>query len=338
VEGFDEASGSRSAPTSSTAGLGPQSRRPTFQLPTVTRAGARWRRTWVVVIGALVAILLAGGAGLLYRRLHSARPDGPSLRFGLPPSYPAKVAQREMQPFLHYLERQLDRPVDLVVPSTYHELRRMLLQGELDFANLPALQLVLARHEEPRLEVVATQTYEKARRYVSYLVVQSDSPISRVGQLEGKRMCYVDPESTSGYLLPRRFLREKGLDPDTALAPARFSGNHLKVLRELLDGTCDVGAVYSGAVANAQAHGIASSRVRVLAVTGQIPYDVICTASTMGPPLVRRLKQALMRMDPRRDLGQKLVGETFRIDGFVEPRLDEFRAVEQAARLAGMIK
>jgi len=330
VDGFDEASGSRSAPTGNTM---PESRRRTLSVSPV----ARRRRFLRLAVPIAIVVALAAGASLVYRHLQNRRPSGPALHFGLPPSYPARVGQRELQPFLRYLERQLRRRVELVVPSSYHDLRSKLHTGELDFANLPALQFVLARHEDHNLEVLVTQTYEKARRYVSYLVVQGDSSISKLKDLKGKRFCYVDPESTSGYLLPRHFLKQKGLDPDRLFSTTRFSGNHLKVLKEVIAGRCDAGAVYSGALLSAQSHGVASSRLRMLAVTGQIPYDVICASPRLAPSLVKRLRRALLRMKPQRDLGRKLVGQTFRIDGFVEPKLDEFDAVEQAARSAGMI-
>jgi phosphonate transport system substrate-binding protein len=228
--------------------------------------------------------------------------------------------------------------VDLVVPGDYAKLTKMLLVGEIDFANLPPLQFVLARHQDPKLEVVVTQTYEKARRYQAYLVVRDDSPITAVEEVRGKRFCYVDRGSASGYLLPRYFLRKKGLDPDKVFAATRFSGTHVAALKDIVAGRCDVGGVYSGAMLSAHTLGVAASRLRMLAVVAQIPYDVICASPRMPPKLVQKLRRALLQMEPQRDLGRKIVGPTFRIDGFVEPSLEEFAHVEQAARAEGLLR
>ena len=73
-------------------------------------------------------------------------------------------------------------------------------------------------------------------------------------------------------------------------------------------------------------------------VTGQIPYDVICASPKMPTDLVKKLRTALLRLNPKRDLGRKVVGDTFRIDGFVEPRMDDYKEIETAARSAGLIK
>jgi len=332
VEGFEESSHrSTSAPTT-----GARTPRTTMPVTPLARRGRFVRRAVAV---AVVVVALAAGAGLVVRHLRQAhRPPGPALHFGFPPSFPAKVGQRELRSFLRYLEGKLQRKVELVVPPSYHSLRQMLLSGELALANLPALQLVLARHEAPALEVVATQTYETARRYVSYIVVRSDAPISSIEQLRGVRFCYVDPESTSGYLLPRHYLRQHGLNPDGLFKATRYSGNHLRVLKDIIAGRCDAGAVYSGALLSAQSLGVPSSRLRMLAVTGQIPYDVICASPSLSRALLDRLRAALLGMDLKRDLGRKIIGPTFRIDGFVQPRLDEFEAIEQAAREEGLIR
>jgi phosphate/phosphite/phosphonate ABC transporter binding protein len=333
VDGFQDSS--LSVPPVEVEGP-PRARRNTLRVKTA-RPGFPLRRALVIGLAVVVA---AGLAGLLYRHLRGggSRPSGPSLRYGLPPSFPARVAREELKPFLRYLERRLQRRVELVVPGSYRELRRLLLDGRLDFANLPALQLVLARDEDPGLEVVATQTYEQARRYQSYIIVRDDSPISGPEELQGKRFCYVDPESTSGYLLPRHFFIRTGVNPDRLFGSTRFSGNHVKVMRDVIAGRCDAGAVYSGALLSAHSLGVPSSRLRMLLITGQVPYDVICASPKLPAELRRRLRDALLQMDAQRHLGRKVVGPTFRIDGFVEPRLEEFREIEVAARAAGMLK
>lgn len=300
------------------------------------RIGNRVR--WTVL--GVVVFALALGVGILLRRATSggegSRGSGRrSLRLGLPSSFPAEIARRELAGLARYLQRELGRPVELVVPETYEELRRKLLHGELDLANLPPLQFVLARRQHPGLKGLVTSTYDGASRYQSFLVTRQESPIVALEDLRGRRVCYVDPGSTSGYLLPRHFLRQRGLDPDTLFSSTRFSGNHLAVMQDVLRGRCDVGAIYSIAFLGASRNGVAGPRLRMVAVAGQLPYDVFCASPGLDEGTARRFAEALLRLDPQRELRRSNLGPTFRIDGFVRPDISQYDAVDRAARREG---
>jgi serine/threonine-protein kinase len=330
VSGLDEGSFSTAGPTGSTED---------GEVPVASVAPVRRRSLRRPVLLSLLVILLAAGAGVGYRFLRApARPTGETLYLGLPPSFPAEVSHKELAPFVRYLEQRLERPVELVVSKDYDGLRTMLLEGKLHMGNLPALQFVLARHQRPKLRPLVTHTIEGALSYQSYLITRDDSAIDSLERLRGKRFCYSDRGSTSGYLLPRFFLRRRGLDPDRLFSEVRFSGDHLSVMKDIIAGRCEAGAVYSMAMLGARNLGVANSRLRLLAVAGRVPYDIICVPPRVSQRLSDRIRRALLDLDPERDLGRKSVGPTFRIDGFVKPRLSDFALVERAARSEGLIE
>jgi phosphonate transport system substrate-binding protein len=239
---------------------------------------------------------------------------------------------------LRYLERRLDRPVQLIVPRDYHSMRAGLADGRYHVAYLPPLQYVLARHQDPRLKAALSPLYEGARSYQAMLMSVDGSGVNGPADLRGRRICYVDPESTSGHLLVRDYLRRQGMDPDHVFSSVRFSGNHLAVVRDLLAGRCDVGALYGGAQLNATQQGLPTSRLRVVVVTGQLPFDVLCAAPSLPAELWQRLNRALLELDPPRHLGRPIVGPTYRISGFTVARPEDFRDVERAARSEGLLR
>ena len=67
------------------------------------------------------------------------------------------------------------------------------------------------------------------------LLVRKSSEAYRIDDLKGATICYSDLESTTGYLLPRAWIRRAGMDPDTDFQ-AHVSGNHTSVLTDLLAG------------------------------------------------------------------------------------------------------
>ena len=139
-----------------------------------------------------------------------------------------------------------------------------------------------------------------------------------MADLKGKRICYPDRSSTTGFALPRAFLKREGFDPDKGFREVVFSGNHTSALRDLTDDKCDVAGTYSGALLGADEQGIPVSRLRVLAITGRTPHDTIVTGPKTARQDVASVKAALLSFDPQEDLGVTRVGEFERVTGFVE--------------------
>lgn len=306
-------------------------------------------QSWRLRLIQLVSLSLILSAGAWYYLRAAERgassvaadkpPALPALNFGLPPSFSRKTIDREMAPLAQYLGKQLGRPVEIVVPPTYADLRRQLLDGSIDFADLPPLQLILARAAAPEMAILAESTYEGARNYQGYIVARSDVEIDEIAALGRGVFCFVDKGSTSGYLLPRRFLRSKGFDPARLLKRVHFSGTHPQVMRDVIDGKCDAGAVYSGTLFFARRLGLPAHRLQVKWITGEVPFDGIAASPRVDPATVERIRAALLALDPKRIFGRKTFGtDAYAISGFVEPRKGTYRLVRQMAIDEGLLK
>jgi phosphate/phosphite/phosphonate ABC transporter binding protein len=295
-------------------------------------------RTRWLIVGATALFLVALGVGVLLRYRHDPpRPQGPPLRFGLPPSFTVSKALSELQPLFTYLEQQVGRRIRVVVDRDYDTLRRQLGQGKVELALLPHLQVVLAHYEPVQPQMVAVLSYKGRTTYRAVLVRRDNSPIRTPEDLRGKRFCWSDPGSASGYLVPRHFLRNQGLDPDQIFASVRFSGSHLAALTDVVEGHCDAAATNEGWLQLAPKKGLASSRLRVLADAGSIPLDVLCASPRLPPALLEGLRRALLEFRPARHAGREVLGPSFLADGFALPRLQDFETIEHAAREEGIL-
>jgi serine/threonine-protein kinase len=321
-------------------GPGPLPRLPGFDM-TTSQVGpaARGRRLWPAIAALCVAI--ACGAGIVlwavFRGAPSA-PDrsGPAVVLGVAPVFNREQARKEVRPLLDYLERKVGRRFKLRVPRDYESLRSGLGLGAFDLAVLNHLQFLLARRETPGIVSLATQTYERSSSYRSEIVVRDNAGIQKVADLAGRRFCYVTPGSASGFIVPRYFFRRQGLDPERDLPGPRYSGDHAQVLRDVIRGRCDAGAVSSGAFYRAPRQGIATSRLKILATAGQIPMDIVCARPRLPARLRGAIRRALVAFRPQKHSGRPTVGERYPVDGF-RAEVPDFSLFERAAREEGIL-
>ena len=244
--------------------------------------------------------------------------SGPVTGLGWAPTVEPKVLRREISPLHHYLSNELDRNVTLVISEDYKDLADQLITGKIDYAVLPPLLYVQAKERDPNIVPLALKQFDGANMSDGLLLVPHTVKADTLEDLQGKRFCLTDANSTTGHFLPRAYLRRMGHDPETFIGEVIWSGDHLQVMRDLIAGKCDVGATYSGAYLSADQLGLPISQLRTLAITGHVPQDVVCAGATVPDAESKALTRALLAFDPLTHASQKRLGETQRITGFAE--------------------
>jgi phosphonate transport system substrate-binding protein len=141
--------------------------------------------------------------------------------------------------------------------NSYEALMKALENGETHIAFLPPLTYLYAgQHGLAEAVLLANHfgVYEYGTQFLAnaesgftvYFDPQSGQNSAAadlaLAQFSGKRPCWVDPDSASGYILPAGLLLENKIE--TAV-PA-FSQSHTAVIRTLyVKGICDFGATFS---------------------------------------------------------------------------------------------
>jgi phosphonate transport system substrate-binding protein len=254
------------------------------------------------------------------------------LRLGLAPTFVRENVRQELRPFLAYLEQRLDRPLELSVDRSYDDLRLDLARGKLDLAVLPHSQVLFARQLPRPPPVVAAMRYKGSTTYSAVIVVRDNAAVREAAQLAGRPFCWVSRSSASGYLVPRLYLRERGLDPDRLFGRVRYSGSHLAAVRDVLAGRCDGAAISAGWLHLAPKRGVDTARLRVAARAGRIPLDRVCVRPAMPARLQRTLRKALLAFEPRRHANRRVLGVHYLVDGFAPSSTDDFGTIERALR------
>ncbi len=249
----------------------------------------------------------------------------------LAPTLSPEILREDLEPLRRYLQRELDKAVDWRFGASYAETAEALLRGDVDFASLPPTLFVLTKEKEPRIELIAGKVHSGTQGSDGVLLVREDGPIQSRSDIRGTRLCYTDPKSTTGYILPRAALRRMGIDPDKETQqPAIISGDHLQLIRDISTGRCDIGGTFIGAFMSADKAGLSDSLPRILEVTGRTPHDAITAGPDTPQSLKVQMRTALLDFDPNREAGQKFLGSVERLTGFVELDLSVYDSIRAA--------
>lgn len=203
-----------------------------------------------------------------------------------------------VEPVRRHLEYELGRTVMIELADDPLDAAKAIA-AEIQFALLPEPIVALAQQLDPAVKVIAVEEVDRTATLDGVLVVRRDGPIKRLADLPATMVvCWVDEWSTTGYALPRRFLDHMGVAPERLIP--RISGSHDQVLRDVLDGKCEVGATHDSSLFAAAQRGIASHRLRILGITGTTAHDMFVANGQASDELVDELRHALLGFDPSR--------------------------------------
>jgi phosphonate transport system substrate-binding protein len=155
--------------------------------------------------------------------------------------------------------------------------------------------------------------------YKGQFIANVSSGIKTYADLKGKNFCFVDPLSTSGYIVPRIILKANGIDPDTDIK-STMSGSHPNVAIAVYKGDCDAGVTYINVLTDqsanlAKTYPDITQKVVVFADTDRIPNDGVQYVKTLDPKLQAITTEALLAMskDPG---GKAVLAKLYSINAF----------------------
>lgn len=268
------------------------------------------------VLAGFLMVIGVGVLGLTYAFNSPPTYDGPPVVITLAPTLEPEILIKEMNPLAVYLSKKLQRSVSFEVSKDYQDAADQLSQGRVSFAVLPPAIYLLSKDKDPELTPLVLKEFDGSVSSDALLIASMRTSYTSVDGLKDARFCFTDLNSTTGFILPQAFLREKGYAPATL--STHMSGDHLQLIRDILDGTCDVGGTYNGAILAADRMNLPVSNLRTIAITGHTPQDTLTSRTSVDGALREQVKRALLEFEPQRDIGETSLGVTQRITGFQE--------------------
>ncbi len=174
--------------------------------------------------------------------------------------------------------------------------------------------------------------------YRGQFITQKDSGITSLEDLKGKTFCFVDPNSTSGYIVPNIIMKAHGIDAEAGDVVATMAGSHPNVGVAVYKGDCDAGVTYIDIRTDASAklyetYPDIMEKVVVFYTTDIIPNDGIQFVPNFDPALRAQIVAAFLKLS-QDEAGKQLLKDLYNINGLVEIQpdfYDEFGATMIAA-------
>ena len=208
------------------------------------------------------------------------------------------------------------------VGTDFAATREAMGAGKAQIGWLNTFNYVLA-HEKYGVEVGLVTVRFGLSTYKGQINVRADSGIESMADLKGKVMCWVDPNSTSGYIIPRITLKANGVDPDTDFAQTIEAGSHNNVVAQVYNGDCDAGATYADARSSIEKDfPDVKEKVIVLAETTDIPNDSVSFIKELPDETRDKIINALLEIAASEE-GQAALESLYSIAG-LEKQDDSF--------------
>jgi phosphonate transport system substrate-binding protein len=252
----------------------------------------------------------------------------------IPDESPTELA-RKAEPLVKYLEAKLGMKVEFTPVTDYAAAVETLINQKVQLAWFGGFTFVQASVRSGG-KVIPLVQREEDERFKSVFIT-TDPAIKSLADLKGKDVSFGSQSSTSGHLMPRSFLLAAGLEPERDFRRVAFSGAHDATIAAVAAGKVQAGAlnvsVWEKFVAEKK---VDTDKVRVFFTTP--PYfDYNWTVSSSMPEALRnKVAQAFLALDKNTPEGKQIL-DLQRASRFVPTKAENYKAIEAAARSAGLL-
>ncbi|MCT9820932.1 phosphate/phosphite/phosphonate ABC transporter substrate-binding protein [Microbacterium sp. W1N] len=211
--------------------------------------------------------------------------DANTLVFGVVPD--SADTETNYQPLMDYIAQETGKTVEYHESTDYAALIEAAIAGKVDVASFSGFTYITATNNGAQLTPISSIVTAEGQEpgYYSQAIVPVDSDITSLADFKGKKVCFVDPSSTSGYLFPTYNLLGEDIDSETDVTPV-FAGKHDVSVQKVGEGVeCEAGFAEDSEVEK-------SDKVKVIAET-MVPGAPIVESATLPDELKQQLRDIL---------------------------------------------
>jgi phosphonate transport system substrate-binding protein len=259
-----------------------------------------------------------------------------TLRVTTIPEEAATEQVRKFTPLASYLEKQLGMKVLFTPVTDYPAAVEALVNKKVDLAWFGGFTFVQASIRSGG-KIVPLAQREEDTRFQSVFIAKTDSGIKSLTDMKGRQISFGSPSSTSGHLMPRRYLLQAGIEPEKDFKHVAYSGAHDATIASVVSGKVDAAAlditVWKKFVDEKK---VDTQAVNVFYTTP--PYFNYNWSVHIDMPadLREKIKAALLALDPAIPEQAEIL-KLNRATRYLPTAPENYKGLESAARSAGLL-
>lgn len=219
------------------------------------------------------------------------------VRLALVPGQDSAVLMENGKILEKWILQQSGVHVRVQVPVSFVAVVEAMGSERVDVAILNPFGYILA-HEKYGATAKLMGVNGEYSQYWGQIITANPN-IKKLQDLNGKKFAFVDPVSTSGYILAAKLIQDEKIK----LSETIFAGKHDSVVTMVYQGRVDAGATYNTPSENGvpqDARRLVTEqfpdvyeKVRILAKTGPIPGEPVVYRKSFPPELEKKISLAL---------------------------------------------
>ena len=227
---------------------------------------------------------------------------------------------------IDYIGAKLDHDVVLIQRKTYGEVNDLFSRELIDLAFICSGPFV-SGSKKFGFEAIATPIIRGKPFYHSYLIVHQDSPFHALEDLKGHDFAFTDPDSNTGALVPRYWLKQMNVKPESFFRTITYTYSHdnaiMAVAKKLVDAAAVDGHLWEYYKLRNDFY---SGKTRVIKKSEPFGSPPLVVSNTLDPGLKSALVHIVLTMheDPE---GFRILSGLM-IDRFETPKAEWYAPVK----------
>ncbi len=235
----------------------------------------------------------------------------------------------------NFLEIETGLEFRMNVPDSYDELIAAF-ENDAEVALMSSTSYVKANEAYGASAQLKSIRYGSSS-YYGQIIASAASGINELKDINGKTFLYTDSASGSGYLFPRKILKDNYIEP----ASIGFAGEHDEVVRRIYNGQADAGATFysepaaDGEIRDARARLLSEypdveDKIKIIQVTDPIPNDPVVYAKRLPRGIRYKVSLALLKFTTESESGKQAMDDLYAIQGFNRTSDGEYDELREA--------
>jgi len=269
---------------------------------------------------------------------HSLGSKEKPISFYMIPGQDARVLEVRSQVMKAFLEKETGLSFEIKVPLSYIAVIESFGSKRADMAIINPFGYILAR-EKYNVTARLRGIHYGRSTYNGQIIVRADK-YKKLEELNNKKFAFVDPASTSGYLMPADLLKKKKINIKEAI----FAGQHDSVVLMVYQGKVDAGATFYSPDNKGQPQDARKlvktqypdvfEKVKILTLTDSIPNDPIIFSAELQPELREKITTSLKKFANTPE-GSQVLMDLYNMSNLSDTTDADYDSVREALLVMG---